>query len=135
MSLLGPISLYLKVEFYSLTSTVFMIHHSYILKCLQDIGMADYSTSLVFMYPDLHLQVDISVHLVDPTYYRILLEKLLHLLNSHPDIAFAIGMSSSFVTLPRASHFEDAKDIFQYLKATNLFGIDYQKKERVIALS
>jgi len=59
-------------------------------------------------------------------YYRINMEKLLHLINIRPNVAFAIGIVTCFTSTPQKAHLEVIIHIFRYLKDT----FDLAKRKR-----
>ena len=61
--------------------------------------------------------------------YRQAVGQLLFLLNTRPDLAYAVGEVSRFVANPGHEHFLALKRIFQYLKGTIDFGILYDKSQ------
>eukprot|EP00253_Pinus_taeda_P030298 PITA_30298 len=65
---------------------------------------------------------------VDATLYRQLVEKLLYLTHTRPDLSFAVGLVARFMQNPRESHWKAAKRILRYVRGTVQFGIHYSAK-------
>ena len=57
--------------------------------------------------------------LVDPTMFRSLIENLIYLTATRPDIMFAISLVSRFMEKPFSNHWEAAKRILRYVKGNN----------------
>lgn len=51
---------------------------------------------------------------------------------THPDIAFAVSMISSFMHAPGQAQFDAVYRIFRYLKGTLRKGILFKKHERLL---
>ena len=63
--------------------------------------------------------------LVDPTMYRQLIGSLMYLVNTRPDICFAVSTLSQFMVEPRHEHWIAAKHVLRYLKGTVEYGLRY----------
>ncbi|KAK6161291.1 hypothetical protein DH2020_004672 [Rehmannia glutinosa] len=64
----------------------------------------------------------------DQTRYRALIESLLYLTASRPDITFVIGVCARFQSTPKESHMTATKRILRYLKGCQEVGLWYPKK-------
>ena len=54
----------------------------------------------------------------DKTTYRQIMEKVLHLTNSRPDISYATGVLSRYMQNPQLPHLKAAKHLLRYLRGT-----------------
>jgi hypothetical protein len=63
--------------------------------------------------------------LVDPTMYRQLIGSLMYLVNTRPDIFFAVSTLSQFMVEPRHYHWVAAKHVLRYLHGTVGYGLRY----------
>jgi hypothetical protein len=77
------------------------------------------------MLEKLKLTSDMGEELLDSTHYRCLVEKLIHLTHSRPDISFAIGVVSCFMAWLQVLHLQAAKRILRYIAGTRNHGILY----------
>jgi hypothetical protein len=77
------------------------------------------------MLERLKLLTDMGEEPVDPTHYRCLVGKLIHLMHSRPNISFAVRVVSRFMAKPQVSHLQAAKRILCYVAGTRNFGIFY----------
>lgn len=64
---------------------------------------------------------------VDSTMYSRLVGELIFLTNSRPDIAFAMGTVSRFMSKPQHAHLVAAKHILRYCNSTPNLGIAYMR--------
>eukprot|EP00253_Pinus_taeda_P002065 PITA_02065 len=94
------------------------------------------STLMITNWKKLHAS---DSELVDPTLYRQLIGSLMYLVNTRPDICFAVNTMSQFMCEPRKVHWVAAKHILRYLQGTVDYGLDYRQgdgwKQQSVALS
>jgi hypothetical protein len=69
--------------------------------------------------------------LVNPTLYRQLIGSLMYLVNTRPDICFAVNTLSQFMVEPRQVHWAAAKHVLRYLQGTLDFGLEYVRANGV----
>jgi len=72
---------------------------------------------------------DSDSSLVDPTSYCQLVGSLMYLVNTRPDICFAVNILSQFQLEPRHDHWIAAKHILRYLRGTIYHCLKYDGKE------
>ena len=58
----------------------------------------------------------------DPTLYRQLIRSLMYLVNTRPNICYAVNTLSQFMVEPRRAHWAAAKHILRYLRGTVKYG-------------
>jgi hypothetical protein len=63
--------------------------------------------------------------LVDATVYRQLIDSLMYLVNTRPDICFSVNTLSQYMVEPRSVHMVGVKHILRYVVGTMDFGLDY----------
>ena len=63
--------------------------------------------------------------LVDPTLYRRLIGSLMYLVNTRPDICFAVNTLSELMVEPRRVHWVATKHVLRYLCGMVDYGLDY----------
>ena len=73
------------------------------------------------------LNVDSSGVEMSPTLYRSIIESLLYLTTSRPDIAFSIGVCARYQVAPKESHLTAVKRIIRYINETPNYGLWYSK--------
>ena len=83
--------------------------------------------------------IDLSVKLqkddkhskqADPVLYQSIIGSLLYAaIATRPDIAYAVGVVSKFISRQTEAHLTAAKQILRYLKGTTDLAVKYQKSE------
>ena len=68
---------------------------------------------------------------MDPTLYRQLIGSLMYLVNTRPDICFAVNSLSQFMVEPRRVHWVAAKHVLRYLQGTLDYGLDYRQGDGI----
>ena len=74
----------------------------------------------------LKLLSNASSELVDAMMYRQMIGSLMYLMNTRPDIFFAMNTLSQFLMDPRHVHLIAANHILRYLKAIVDYGLKYE---------
>jgi hypothetical protein len=62
---------------------------------------------------------------IDPHLYRQLIGSLMYLVNTRPDICYAVSVLSQFMSQPRQTHWIAAKHVLRYLRGTVGYGLRY----------
>ena len=62
----------------------------------------------------------------DARRYRSMVGGLIYLIHTRPDLAFAVGVVSRFVSEPTVQHLGAVKRILRYVSGTMDFGIHYE---------
>ena len=102
--------------------------YSYILSRFQMGDCRPMSTPMITNWKKLHAS---ETELVDPTLYRQLIGSLMYLVNTRPDICFAVNSLSQFMVEPSRVHWMAAKRVFRYLQGTLDYGLDYKQGDGV----
>jgi len=63
----------------------------------------------------------------DVTRYRSIIGSLRYLVNTRPDIAYAVGVASRFMEAPDKEHWAVVKRIVRYIAGTIHLGLRYKK--------
>ena len=87
--------------------------------------MMDCKSMTTPMTINLKLLSEKSSDLVDPTMYRQLIGSLMYLINTRPDICFAVNTLSQHMVEPRYVHWMAAKHMLRYLCGTVGYGLRY----------
>ena len=72
-----------------------------------------------------NMDSDLEGKMVDQKTYRGMIESLLYLTATRPDIQFSVCLCARFQTCPLESHFAAIKRIFRYLVGTKDIGFWY----------
>ncbi len=134
MSDLGLLSYYLGLEVKQNAEGITISQGAYARKIVEAAGLANCNTCLTPMESRLQLS-KLSTHPpVDATEYRRIVGALRYLVNTRPDITFAVGYVSRFMEKPTTEHLVAVKRILRYVAGTADLGCHYRKKEKVVAL-
>jgi hypothetical protein len=109
MSDLGLLSYYLGIQVNQKSRMTTLYQGSYTLKILELAGMKGYNSCHVPMDNILKLSKKDESSPVDKTKYRSIVGSLRYLVNTRPDIAYAVGIVSGYMEDPRASHWASVK--------------------------
>jgi hypothetical protein len=82
------------------TGDVFLEQGNYTVKILKRFQMLGCKTLATPMVPNLKQFVNLDSDLVDPFVYRQLIGSLIYLVNTKPDIYFAVNTLSQFMVEP-----------------------------------
>lgn len=78
--------------------------------------------------PGVKLTKDENGVKVDKTYYKQIVESLMYLTSTRPDMMFVVGLISRYMENPTQMHLSVAKRAVRYLKGIVDFGIFYRKE-------
>lgn len=92
---------------------------------LKQFKMDDCKASATPYQSGVKLMKDCESSQVDTPLYHQLVNTLIYLSHSQPDISFVVSVVSHFTQNHRESNWKDAKCIVLYLKSTSHFGIKY----------
>lgn len=121
----GDLTLFLKAECIKISHDIFFTQRACVHQVLELFGLLDCQAVSTPMLEKLKLATDIGEEPVDPTHYRCLVGKLIHLTHSRPDISFAVGVVSRFMMRPQLLHLQATKQILRYVAGTMNYGIFY----------
>ena len=85
---------------------------------LKKFGMDDAKAISTPMGTSESLDSDANGNMVDQKIYRSMIESLLYVTASRPDVMFSVCMCARFQASPRESHLKTTKRILRYLKHT-----------------
>eukprot|EP00253_Pinus_taeda_P011309 PITA_11309 len=128
---IGLMHYFLGLEVWQEEGHFFLGQGKYIVDILGRFHMEDcrpMSTPMITNSNKLHAS---DSELVDPTLYRQLIGSLMYLVNTRPDICFAVNTMSQFVCEPKKVHWVAAKHILRYLQGTVDYGLDYRQGDGV----
>lgn len=129
MSDLGLLHYYLSIEVKQGPDGITLSQGAYVEKILERSGMAGCNACQVPMEPRLKLSKKSTQPPVDATAYRSIVGSLRYLVNTRPDIAFAVGYVSRFLENPREDHLTAVKHILRYLAGTKKWGLWFGRKK------
>jgi hypothetical protein len=128
MSDLGLLSYYLGIEVKQRQGDISLCQSSYAAKLLSNAGMDSCNSCHTPMENRLKLGKLKNADAVNPTEYRSIIGSLRYLVNTRPDIAFAVGIVSRFMEEPGPQHWAAVKQILRYVRGTLNYGCSYTKQ-------
>nr|GEU78460.1 hypothetical protein [Tanacetum cinerariifolium] len=127
MSMMGEMKFFLGLEVNQFSNGIFINQSKYILDILKRFGMENFDTVPTPMVEQAKLKLDLVGKQVDHTHYRCMIESLMYVTSSRPDIMFATCMCARYQENPNEHHVSAVKRIFRYLKGTINLGLWYLK--------
>ena len=128
---LGLMHYFLGMEVWQTNGEIFLGQGKYCIEILKRFGMEDckaMSTPMITNWKKVDTTKEKDV---DSTLYRQLIGSLMYLVNTRPDIAFAVNSLSQFMVEPKRMHWIAAKHILRYLHGTVEYGIRYVRGEGI----
>ncbi|XP_024964221.1 uncharacterized protein LOC112504517 [Cynara cardunculus var. scolymus] len=127
---LGKLKFFLGIEIMEYDSGICMSQRKYCLELLNNFGYLGSKPCNTPM--DMNLIITNSSNVNDPpltdqTGFQRLIGRLIYLLNTRPDICFAVHCLSQFMHSPRQSHLKLALRVLRYLKLSPGKGISFTK--------
>jgi hypothetical protein len=118
MSMIGVLSYFLGLQIKQLKNETFMSQEKYIKDMLKKFGIKDAKDISTLMGTNRNLDSDVSGNMMNQTMYRSMIESLLYVTVSRPDVMFSVCMCARFQASPRENHLKATKRILRYLKHT-----------------
>nr|GEW38861.1 copia protein [Tanacetum cinerariifolium] len=126
MSMMGELKFFLGIQIHQSPCGIFINQAKYAQEILIKHGMTS-CDSIGIPMATKHLDVDLSGTSVDQTKYRSMVEALMYLIASRPDIIHATCYCARYQARPTEKHLTVVKRIFQYLRNTINMGLWYPK--------
>jgi hypothetical protein len=128
MSDLGLLSYYLGLEVKQRKGGITVGQSAYALKLVDRIGLTGCNACAAPLEPRLKLSKKSESPLVNATEYRSMVGSLRYLVNTRPDLVFAVGLVSRFLEEPHEEHWAAVKHIMRYVAGTVDYGLCYRIK-------
>jgi hypothetical protein len=125
MSDLGLLSYYLGMEVKQKPSEITLCQSPYASKIVELCGMKGCNPTDTPMEQRVRLVEGLKGTEMDVTKYRSIIGSLRYLVNTRPDIAYAVGLASWFMEAPTSEHWAVVKRIIRYIKGTIDYGYRY----------
>ena len=106
---------------------IFISQEKYAKNLVKRFGLDSKKHTFTPMSSSTKLSLDAVGVDVDPTLYRSMIDSLLYLTASRPDIAFSVGVCARFQAAPKESHLMAVKRIIRYINGTSDYGIWYSR--------
>ncbi|KAK2370871.1 putative mitochondrial protein [Trifolium repens] len=129
MSDLGKLNYFLGLEFLYRDDGIVLHQKKYIADVLKRFHMENCNEAETPMEANLKLSKDEAGQAVDATLFKQVVGSLRFICNTRPDINYAVGSVSRFMSNPKASHMVAAKRILRYLKGTHDYGLAFPRSK------
>ncbi|WVZ90629.1 hypothetical protein U9M48_036914 [Paspalum notatum var. saurae] len=125
MSLMGELQFFLGLQIKQGPEGIFVHQAKYTRDILKKFEMGDSKPMMTPMSTNTTLDADEDGEAVDQKELRGMIDSLLYLTATMPDIQFAVYLCARYQASPRTSHRQAVKRIFRYLKFTPELGLWY----------
>lgn len=129
MSDLDLLSYYLGIEVTQKSGEITICQSAYAAKIVEQCGLSSCNLTDTPMEQRIRLVTGTADNALDATRYRSIIGSLRYLVNTRPNIAYAVGMASWFMESPTKGHWAVVKRIVRYVAGTLNYGCKYTKKE------
>jgi hypothetical protein len=119
MSDLGLLHYYLSIELKQSASVISLSQGAYAMKLLERCGLARCNPYQMPMEARLKLSKQSTQLVVDATTYQSIVGSLRYLVNTRPDLVFAVVYVSRFLEESREDHLAAMKRILHYVAGTS----------------
>ena len=127
MTDLGLMSFFLGMEVQQRKGEVFICQRRYLREILKRFEMEECRSVNTPMNLKEKLQKTEGAEPADEGFYRSLVGCLMYLTATRPDILYAVGVLSRFLSCAGEEHLVAAKRVIRYLKGTQSFGVKFTK--------
>jgi hypothetical protein len=124
---LGMMHYFLGLEVWQRTDEIFPSQGKYTVEILKKFGMTDCKSMPTPMVMNLKKMNEASSDSgeIDPHLYRQLIGSLMYLVNTRPDICYAVSVLSQFMSQSRQTHWIATKHVLRYLRGIVGYGLRY----------
>jgi hypothetical protein len=134
MADLGKLHFYLGLEVNQTSTGTMVSQRAYAMKILRAAALAGCNSSHTLMEQRLKLSKSSTAPAVNPTKYRRIVDALHYLVNTRPDLAFAMGYVSRFMEEQTTEHMLVVKRVLRYVIGIVHQGCFYKKKGEKLKL-
>ncbi|RVW24085.1 Retrovirus-related Pol polyprotein from transposon RE1 [Vitis vinifera] len=124
---LGPLKYFLRIEVSRSSEGIFLSQRKYALDLLQETGMSGCQPVDTPIEEGLKLCVEPNQVSTDKGRYQRLVERLMYLAHTRPDLAYALSVVSQYMHNPGEQHMNAVMRILRYLKNAPKKGILFTK--------
>lgn len=135
MSDLGLLSYYLGLEVKQCKGGIAISQGAFARKIVEEAGLKNCNPSATPMETRPGLSKSSTCPAVDSTAYRRIVGALRYLVNTRPDIAFAVGFVSRFMEKPTTKHLLAVKRVLRYVAGISDYGCYYQRRKKPAGLT
>ena len=123
MSMMGELTFFLGLQIKQTKEGISITQSKYTKELLKRFGMENSKVIGTPMSPSCKLDKDEGGKNIDLKFYRGMIDSLLYLTASRPDIMFSVCLCACFQSNPKELHLNVVKRIFKYLKDIQTLGL------------
>ncbi|KAK9185737.1 hypothetical protein WN943_026096 [Citrus x changshan-huyou] len=127
MKELGQLKHFLGLEVDQTKEGIFLCQQKYAKDLLKKFGMLECKPISTPMEPNAKMCAHEGKDLEYASMYRQLVDSLIYLTLTRPDISYAVGVMSRYMQNPKKSHLEAVRRVLRYVKSTIDYGLLYKK--------
>jgi hypothetical protein len=116
---------FLRLDMWQRPDEIFLSQGKYIVEIMQRFRVMDCNSMATPIVTNPKILSDSSLDLVDTMMYKQLIRYLMYLVNTIPDICFAVNTLSQYMAKPRHVHWITTKHVLRYLHGTVGYGLRY----------
>ena len=125
---LGQMKYFLGIEVAHSSNGIILSQQKYIIDLLTETGFADCQPAKTPIEVKHQLTWTENEPETNIGNYQRLVGKLIYLLHTRPDIAYAVNCLSQFMDNPRVSHLQAGHRVLRYLKGTTGWGLHFKRQ-------
>jgi len=121
--MIGELSFFFGLQVKQSKDGIFLSQTKYCKEILKKLEMENCKEASSPMSTSYYMDVDLAGAVVDQTKFIRLIDSLLYLTTSRPDIMCAVCLCARYQSNPKESHFKATKRILKYLEGTTTAGL------------
>jgi hypothetical protein len=121
---LGMLHYFLGLEVWQRTDEIFLSQGKYTVEIFEMMDCKSMPTPMMMNLKKMN-EASSDSDEIDPHVYRQLIGSLMYLVNTRPDICYAVNVLSQFMSQLRQTHWIAAKHVLRYLRGTVGYGLRY----------
>ena len=129
MTDLGEMNYFLGMEIKQVQNEIFICQKKYLKEILKRFRMGECKSVNTPMNQKEKLQKEDGAERADEGVYRSLIECLMYLTATRPDILYLVSVPSRFLNYASKIHMMAAKRVLRYLKGTQDYGVKFNKSQ------
>jgi len=129
ISLVGELNYFLGLQVKQMEDTMFISQSKYAKNIVKKFGLENSSHKRTPATTHLKLSKDENGVAVDQSLYKSMIESLIYLTKSRPDITFVVGVCGRYQAEPKMTDLVQVKRILKFINGTTDYGILYSHSD------
>ena len=132
LSMIGELTHFLGLQIRQQDLGIFLSQSKYAKYLVKKFGLESASSVKTPMSPNVKLTVNLLGKNVNSSLYKSMIDSLIYLTTSRPDISYSVEVCARYQANPTESHMIALKRIIKYVKTTADFGVRYNMDTNVV---